>query len=98
MHLGRFLSLAAAQIMFVGSAHAYFYTGNDLHEQLKSGTSFGIGYVAGTIDGLEGTGTFRCVPDKVVAKQAAQVVLNFMDKNAAQWQQPASVLIFEALQ
>lgn len=82
-----------------GTAHAEFYTGNDLYERLTSSEfipkSFGSGFVAGVTDALNGVLT--CPPYHVTIEQAKDIVLLYLQSNPQSRHLTAAELIAHAL-
>ena len=70
-----------------GSAHAEFWTGNDLKLKLESWEReddkldgpMAAGYVVGVYDAIEYS--FVCTPDGITVEQVVSVVLKFMREN-----------------
>lgn len=73
--------------LLCGTAHAEFFTGNDIQkwsdESASSNVSFGMlyGYIAGAYDA--GRGTLHCSPKDVRLKQIVDMVTNHVNANPA---------------
>lgn len=92
------LILVAALVS--GSAHAQFYSGNDLLEKLDNNSSvvqrmFALGYVAGVLDTVIGVQV--CPPDQVQIGQAKDVVHRWLQNNPDKRQFSASSIVIFAL-
>ena len=74
--------LICIALLGCGTAHAEFYTGNDLLRMMRGGTleqANALGYVVGVADALHKI--TLCVPNGVTVGQANDVVLNWLDRN-----------------
>jgi hypothetical protein len=77
--------LIAIAALMCGTAHAEFYTGNDLLAKMQSSNSderiHALGYVMGVFD--VGAGVVQCAPENVTAGQARDMVRNYLDNTPA---------------
>ena len=75
--------LLVALLMAPAMAHAGFLTGNKLYDSLISDQTverlYGLGYITGVHDALEGTN--HCSPVNVTAGQVRDVVRRHLDQN-----------------
>lgn len=74
--------LAAALVC--GTAHAEFYSGNDLYSKLTGNTldrSIALGYVIGVSDAL--IRATHCAPKAVTAGQIQDMIRDYLDANPA---------------
>lgn len=71
--------------LLCGSAHAEFYTGNDLLQRMNSDVlaerSAAIGYVMGVAD--SGHGVNYCPPESVTSGQLRDMVRNYLTNTPA---------------
>ena len=72
-------------LLLCGSAHAEFYTGNDLLQRMNSDVlaerSAAIGYVMGVAD--SGHGINYCPPESVTSGQLRDMVRNYLTNTPA---------------
>jgi hypothetical protein len=81
--------------VFSASAHAEFYTGNDLYNKQTSTSTIdqmvGLGYVVGVFDTSKGI--THCGPPNVTAGQIDDMVKNYLASNPAIRHLPADLLV-----
>lgn len=83
------------------SASADYFTGNDVEKHLlNTGRVTDIamfrGYVAGVSDVYNGK--LFCAPPDVELSQASAVVKKYLSENPRLWNEPAKVLVIQALE
>jgi hypothetical protein len=85
------LTIIAA--LLCGTAHAEFFTGNDLLAKMNGGNSYdasmALGYVTGVFD--TALGVDHCAPDRVTAGQARDIVRNYLEANPSVRQYSADI-------
>lgn len=91
------------------AAWKYTYNGNMLIENMReydkanrgdSNTDWGKawafrGYVFGVFD--TANGALFCPPDQITSSQTLAIVAKHLEENPAQWTEPASTLVIQAL-
>ncbi len=92
--------LAALLLASTTTAHAAYYSGNELYDWLSGnaqyGTLRGLFYVAGVVDTLNDD--VLCLPGNVTLGQIRDVVMFELRTNPAQRHLPADVLVRAALE
>lgn len=86
-------------LAFCGSAHAEFYSGNELWQRLNSESvverSISMGFVAGVSDAI--TNILTCPPDYSTVGQAKDIVYRWIAENPQHRHFSASSLVVAAL-
>lgn len=79
-----------------GTAHAQFYTGNELLDKIRTNRTFATGYVAGVADGNPSQ---QCIPpNSVTLGQVVDVVELKLINHPDIRHMPAAVLVLAAIQ
>jgi hypothetical protein len=86
-------------LMFCGSAHAAFQSGNDLHRDMFDSDTvarmYALGYIVGVAD--MGIGSSVCFTAGVTQGQLLDVVKNFSSANPQVRNLPAHIIVTVAL-
>lgn len=90
--------LILATALLAGSAHAEFFTGNQLLSHMRGSTiekALGTGYVMGIFDANHSKAV--CPPDQVTSGQARDIVQNYLEEKPQHRHLTADVLTIVAL-
>jgi len=86
----------ASLILFSASAHAGFFDGNKLYQEMQNNPRlFAIGYVAGVHDA--GDRAVFCTPDSVRVGQIFDLIKLHLEMNPADRHEAADIIIMRVL-
>ena len=91
--------IAIAALCVTTTAHAAFYTGNELLTKINGDTHnrlHAIGYIQGAVDAY--SGIMFCPPANVTAGQITDMIRNYLTNTPAVRHRAADVIIMDALQ